>query len=393
MKLKLLVIIVLVVAGGAAIAYSVGGIQLAGSANATQYLTTPVTTGDVTDSVAATGTIASTATYDLGFGAPPVLTTDSSAAAGAGTWTVTDVKATVGQAVKQGDVLATASTADLAQQLVMAQSSLRAARIQEKQAKQALSDASGTDAIRQAKVGKYNAVNARRDAQQKVDDLRAQIRYATLKAPIDGTVTAVNVAKGLDSTGTAISIASSSYEVTADVVESDISSMSVGQEATIGVDAIGATITGTVSAIAPTAGDSSGSGSVVSYPVTVTLTGAPKALRAGMTADITIVTASATNVLTIPAEALRGTTGDYRVQVMGADGTPTVTPVEVGLVTSSTAEIKSGLAAGDTVITGTTADRIATSGSNSGNGFNRGFGGGTGPVVVNGGGPGVFTRP
>ena len=71
MKLKLLVIVLLVVAGGAAIAYSLGGIQLAGSANATQYLTTPVTTGDVTDSVAATGTIASTATYDLGFGAPP----------------------------------------------------------------------------------------------------------------------------------------------------------------------------------------------------------------------------------------------------------------------------------------------------------------------------------
>ena len=393
MKLKLLVIIVLVVAGGAAIAYSVGGFQLAGSANATQYLTTPVTTGDVTDSVAATGTIASTATYDLGFGAPPVLTTGSSAAAGSGTWTVTDVKATVGQAVKQGDVLATASTADLNGQLVMAQSSLRAARLQEKQARKALTDASGTDAIRQAKVGKYNAVNARRDAQQKVDDLRAQIRYATLKAPIDGTVTAVNIANGLDSTGTAVSIASSTYEVTADVVESDVSSMSVGQEATIGVDAIGATITGTVSAIAPTAGDSSGSGSVVSYPVTVTLTGAPKALRAGMTADITIVTASASNVLTIPAEALRGTTGDYRVQVMGADGKPAAKAVTVGLVTSTTAEIKSGLAEGDTVITGTTADRVANSGSSNGNGFGRGFGGGTGPVVVNGGGPGEFTRP
>ena len=389
MKLKLLVIVLLVVAGGAAIAYSVGGLQLAGSANATQYLTTPVTTGDVTDSVAATGTIASTATYDLGFGAPPVLTTDSSAAAGSGTWTVTDVKATVGQAVKKGDVLATASTADLRQQLLNAEASLRSARLQEKQAKQALADASGTDAIRQAKVGRYNAVNARRDAQQQVDDLRAQIRYATLTAPIDGTVTAVSIAKGLDSTGTAISIASSTYEVTADVVESDISSMSVGQDATIGVDAIGATITGTVSAIAPTAGDGSDSGSVVSYPVTVTLTGAPTALRAGMTADITIVTASATGVLTIPAEALRGTTGDYRVQVMGADGTPTVKPVTVGLVTSTTAEIKAGLAEGETVITGTAADRIAGSGSTNGNGFSRGFGGGTGPVVVNGG-PGEF---
>ena len=94
-------------------------------------------------------------------------------------------------------------------------------------------NASGTDAIRQAKVGRYNAANARREAQQQVDDLRTQIRFATLTAPIDGTITAVNIAKGLDSTGTAISIASSGYEVTADVVESDVSSMSVGQDATV----------------------------------------------------------------------------------------------------------------------------------------------------------------
>ena len=142
-----------------------------------------------------------------------------------------------------------------------------------------------------------------------------------------------------------------------------------------------------MTSIAPTATSSSGSSSVVSYPVTVSLTGAPTTLRAGMTADITIVTASATNVLTIPAAALRGTTGNYRVQVMGADGTPTVKPVTVGLVTSTTAEIKSGLAEGDTVITGTAADRIASSNSSTTNGFGgggRNFGGGG--VVVNGGG-------
>jgi macrolide-specific efflux system membrane fusion protein len=391
MKLKLFVIIVLVVAGGAAVATSVGGLQLTGTASATQYLTSPATTGDVTDSVAATGTIAATLAYDLGFGAAPVLTTDSSATAGSGTWTVTEVRAQVGQSVKAGDVLARASTADLQQQVLNAEASLRAARLQEKQAKQALDDASGTDAVRQAKVGRYNATNARREAQQQLDDLRTQVGYATLVAPIDGTITAVNIGKGLDSTGTAISLSSSAYEVTADVVESDISSMTVGQDATIAVDAIDATIQGTVSAIAPTAGDGSGSGDVVSYPVTVTLTGAPAALRAGMTADITIVTASATDVLTIPAEALRGTAGDYRVQVLGADGTPVTKAVEVGLVTSTTAEIASGLAEGEPVVTGTAADRTATSGSGN-NGFSRGFAAGEGPVVVNGG-PGTFTKP
>ena len=62
----------------------------------------------------------------------------------------------------------------------------------------------------------------------------------------------------------------------------------------------------------------------------------------------------------------------------------------MGLVTSTTAEIKSGLAEGDTVVTGTAADRIASSNSttNSFGGGGRGTFGGGG-VVVNGGGGGI----
>ena len=57
--------------------------------------------------------------------------------------------------------------------------------------------------------------------------------------------------------------------------------MTVGQDATIAVDAIGATIAGKVTSIAPTVGTSSGSSSVVSYPVTVSLTGAPTTCAPG----------------------------------------------------------------------------------------------------------------
>ncbi len=110
MKLKVLVIVVLVVAGGVAVVASLGGLPGAGSANATQYLTATATTGNVTDEVAATGTIAAARTYAMGFGAPPQVTTDTSASVGSGTWTVTEVDAEVGKAVKAGDVLARAST-------------------------------------------------------------------------------------------------------------------------------------------------------------------------------------------------------------------------------------------------------------------------------------------
>jgi len=379
-KLKVLVILLLVVAGGAAVFVSLGGLPAGGSTDAPTYLTATATTGDVTDEVAATGSIASTSTYVLGFGTAPRLS-DGTATAGSGTWLVETVDAGVGQAVKKGDVLATASTADLKAQLRIAETSLDAAVIGVSQAKAALADASGTDPVRRASVAYYNAVNGRRQAESSVADLQAQIVLATITAPIDGIVTAVAIVPGLESTGTAITLAASTYEVTADVVESDISAMTISQEATITVDAIDAVIGGTVSAIAPAASGASG-GSVVSFPVTVTLKGAPSALRAGMTADITIVTASATDVLTIPSTALRGTAGSYRVQVLGGDGTPAATPVEVGLVTDTMAEITSGLAAGDVVVTGTTADRTGTTTTTGDRG---GFGGGAVPGVGGGG--------
>ena len=115
-----------------------------------------------------------------------------------------------------------------------------------------------------------------------------------------------------------------------------------------------------------------------------------------MTADVTITIDSATNVLTVPAAALRGTAGNYSVLVLGADGTPTAQPVEVGLVTNTTAEIKSGLAEGQEVVTGvnTAQNGNATTGNGGfgGGGFNGAVPGGgqvrrgigSGPVIVNG---------
>jgi hypothetical protein len=87
-------------------------------------------------------------------------------------------------------------------------------------------------------------------------------------------------------------------------------------------------------------------------------------------------------VLTVPSAALQGTIGDYAVMTLAADGTLLRTPVDVGLVTSTTAEIKSGLAEGTAVVTGTASDLIGT--ANQGNG---GFGGPGVAVPIGGSGP------
>jgi macrolide-specific efflux system membrane fusion protein len=375
MKRKLFLILVLSVAGGGAIFVSMGG--LAATAAATTYLTSEATVGDVSDDVAATGAIETVASYGLTFGSAAHLVDDgSSADAGAGaTWPVESVDVAVGDAVTKGDPLATASATDLQSELNGAIAGRRSAALQLEIAQEQLDDASGTDETRQAKLSLYQAQAQLVQAEATQHDLEAQIAAAKLVAPIDGIVTAVNIVAGLDApAGDAIVIDAATYDVTADVVESDISSISVGQPATVTVDAIDGEIDGTVTAIAPAA-TAAESGGVVSYAVTVALENPPADLLPGMTADLTITTASASDVLTIPAAALNGTNGAYAVQVLGADGAAEVRQVTVGLVTSALVEVKSGLSAGEAIITGTAADRAATT-TNPGGGLDGPAGGG-----------------
>jgi RND family efflux transporter MFP subunit len=380
MKRKLLALVVLVAIGIAALAVTFGGLGAA-AATTTQYLSTPATVGDVTDEVAATGSLASSETYGLVFGADPYLSNDEATAPQSDrTWSVTDVKVKPGDRVEKGDVLATASIADAQQDLASATADLRTANINLTIAKERLADArdsDNTDSIRQALMGYYAAVNQRSKATQDRTAIQRQIKAATLRAPIDGEVTAVNIVKGFDApTGAAILVASTTFTVTTDVVESDLANVKVGQAATVTISAIDADLQGTLTAISPTATDSQSG--VVSYPVTISVTNPPTTARAGMTADVTITTASATGVLTVPSSALEGNAGDYSVLVLNADGTTRRVAVDVGLVTNTMAEIKSGLAEGTAVVTGTTADLAGTT-PTSGR-----FGGG---FAVPGGGP------
>ena len=396
MRLKLFVIVILLAATGGAIAFSLGAFKGA-TATATSFLTAAATTTDVTDEVTATGTVAAADTYALAFGAAPVDTpaasstsnsssANSSSSSGNGgssvTWPVTKVDVKVGDAVKAGQVLAEASTSDLDAQIADATRTAKIASIQLAQAQDTYDSASGTQPIRQAKVGLYNAQSAKAKADQALADLRALKVYASLTAPAAGIVTAVNVQAGADApSGTAISVASASLVVTTSVVESDVTNISVGQTASVTVAAINATLQGIVQTIAPTGSSGSGSNGVVSYAVQIALDAPPPSLRQGMTADVSIVTATASGVIAIPSRALSGSAGSYTVRVVAADGTVTTVPVEVGLVTSSLAEIKSGLQAGDRVVTGTSSSQLAT---NQGGG--RGiFGGGGGAVIT---GPG-----
>ncbi len=378
MKLKLFLILVLVFAGAGAIFISMGGVSA--NAAATTYLTSQAVVGDVSDDVAATGAIQTSASYGAAFGSPAHLVDEESTPSSTVTWPVTSVAVSVGDRVTKGQTLAFADTTTLERELVGAIANRRSAALQLEIAQEQLADADTTDETRQAKLSLYQAQSQYVQVEATQRDLHAQIAAATIVSPIDGVVTAVNITEGFDApSGDAIVISTSTYQVTADVVETDIDSISLGQPARVTIDAIGGDVSGTVAAIAPAASTAE-SGGVVSYAVTIILTDAPAKLRPGMTADITITTASVANVLTIPSAALLGIDGDYSVRILNATGVPEVRQVDAGLVTSSLAEIKSGLTAGEAVITGTAADRAATTNNNGG------FGG-PGGVAVPGGGP------
>jgi RND family efflux transporter MFP subunit len=77
----------------------------------------------------------------------------------------------------------------------------------------------------------------------------------------------------------------------------------------------------------------------------------PTALTSGMTVQIDIVGEERPNVLIIPVAALVTDDGERFVMVAGDDKKAHKRPVQVGLTTRTLAEVKSGLKAGDRVIT------------------------------------------
>jgi multidrug efflux pump subunit AcrA (membrane-fusion protein) len=218
-------------------------------------------------------------------------------------------------------------------------------------------------------------------AQQSVDSAQSSLDNAQLVSPVDGVVLTVAITAGVNApSGSAITIQSNAFQVSASVAEADLPSLKLAQTANVTLTASGLTATGAVTQISPT-GSSSGGG-VVTYAILVSLPTPPAGTASGMSASISITTASATNVIAVPAIALVGSAGSYSVRVLDASGQPQLVSVQVGLVTSSLAEIQGGIDAGTSVVTGTTAARTTTTTT-----------GGGGLGIPGAGGGGQFRGP
>jgi HlyD family secretion protein len=182
-----------------------------------------------------------------------------------------------------------------------------------------------------------------------LDSTRRALEDTKLTAPMNGTVTTLEAKVGeMASAGTPVVVLSdlATFAVEVNLDETDVAQVSVGQETLVSVDAFPeGELVGEVTYIAPVADVQSG---VVLYPVTIRLSPTEVAVRAGMTADVEIVTASQEGALIVPLRAIHSENGLSTVRLQSAGGFEEV-EVTLGVMTETEVEITGGLSEGDVV--------------------------------------------
>lgn len=345
-------------------------------------LTAPVVRGDVERSVLAGGTIE-----------PFKLISVGAQASGR----ILALHVALGDQVRKGQLIAEIDPSTEKNALTTAQATLDQARAQHDSRIQALKEddqalkrarttfaqeASSQADLESAEAAYYGAEQdvralaaAERAAQIAVDTARVNLGFTKVIAPLDGTVVAIVTPEGqtvnaVQSAPTIVKLADlSTMTVKAQISEADVNHVKPGQAVyftTLGN--ANRRYWGTLRAVAPApdsiatdtaspAGVSASAGSTSSavyYSGLFEVANPDRELRTSMTAEVHIVVGEAKNVLTIPVSALRELypDGTYGVSVIDARGRPLARWVRIGIQSSTTAEVREGLNAGEEVVVG-----------------------------------------
>ncbi|HKD96092.1 MAG TPA: HlyD family efflux transporter periplasmic adaptor subunit [Micromonosporaceae bacterium] len=205
----------------------------------------------------------------------------------------------------------------------------------------------GTDALLRAQQSVNNAELALEQAQ-------ARLAGTTITAPAVGRVLSVAGAVGqaaqAGGSGFIVLGGVDSLAVKAMFSEADVAGIAVGQKASITLaNHAGTPYAGIVTEIDPAG---TRSGQLVRYGVQIAFTTPPPDLLIGQSANVAVVTGSATGALYLPTAAVTPTGPDTAtVTVRTSAGTQTRT-VTTGLDGDQGVEITSGLDEGDTVLVG-----------------------------------------
>lgn len=175
----------------------------------------------------------------------------------------------------------------------------------------------------------------------------------TIKAPIDGVITAQSLEVGdVVAMGNVLSTISNKdvLEFKIPIDELDIAKLNYGQEVRVTIDALEETksspIQGKISKL-PLEGTSTAG--VTEYDVTIQIPGSDD-IRISMSANAKIITSSKKDVLMIPVDSVTKENGESYVDVVLDDGNTERRSVELGDRNISYVEIKGGLNEGERVV-------------------------------------------
>lgn len=366
------------------------------SAATPNLLTAAVTRGDVEQTVLATGTLK-----------PSRLVAVGAQVSGR----ITGVKVALGEKVRAGDLIAEIDSVTQHNNLRTAEAALANVKAQriEKEATLALNrqslarqqdmvskntasraeleSASAALAVTEAQI---KAIDAQiEEAQVGVETAKANLSYTQITAPVDGTVLSIVSQEGqtVNATQSAPTIVIlgqlDTMTVRTEISEADITRVQPGlpvyftvlgepehrYEAKLAAiepapESIrsDSSFSSSTSSSSSSSTSSSSSSSAIYYNGVFNVPNADGKLRTYMTAEVHIVLGEARGVLTVPASALGAadSDGSYTVRVVGADGRVSDRKAKIGLNDKVTAEVRSGLAENERVVTGEASTAAST---------------------------------
>ena len=196
--------------------------------------------------------------------------------------------------------------------------------------------------LNQLKMAFENANNQMRQAQMSVD-------YATITAPISGTITMSNANVGSYATASSpmFEIANvATLEISTGINEQNVSKIAIGQEVLLRINSVSDQwMSGTITEISKVMNTQT-----KNYPVTVAMDNKDDALVAGMYAEIEVVVGRADGVLVIPVDAIVYKEAQPVVFIVQDDGTVKASYVTLGMNDGDYYVVEAGVELGDQIV-------------------------------------------
>jgi len=327
------------------------------------YVTQEVKTATITTSVTATGTIEPVTSVTVGTQVSGI---------------VAHLYVDYNSVVKKGQVIAELDKTNLMSELASAKANLASVRSNLQYQKSNYERYNtlyqkgliSANDFEQARLSYEQAQQQVRTASESVRKAQTNLGYATITSPIDGVVLSKSVEEGQTvaasfNTPELFTIAQdlTNMQVVADIDEADIGEVREGQRVSFTVDAYpDDTFEGRVTQVRQEATTES---NVVTYQVVISAPNASMKLKPGLTANVTIYTMEVSNVLAVPSKALKFVpnekmlTEEQSIQDCQAKNKVWMQegnvfkayPVTVGISNGMLTEIKTGVKAGQKVIT------------------------------------------